>query len=326
MIAPLLQSGDTVRVIAPARSLKLPWIGDELIEIATRRLETLGLTVTFGKYVNERDAFDSSSIGHRLEDLHDAFADPSVKLVLTVIGGYNSNQLLRHIDYDLIRENPKRFCGYSDITALSNAIFAKTGLVTYSGPHFFNFGQKRLFDYTRDAFIGCHFFGDPIVVRPSVQYVDGYWATNQDGIESLPNKGWMPLRHGTAEGTIVGGNLSTIALLFGTEYMPRPEGDIILFVEDDAEGKDVTFDRMLQSLLHQPWFGHVRAVVVGRCERASGITDETLATILDKRELRALPVIANVDFGHTTPMITYPIGGTCRVTVGEESSIGILTH
>jgi muramoyltetrapeptide carboxypeptidase len=327
MIAPLLQKGDTVRVITPARSLALPWMSADLKRLAQERLEALGLTVTFGKYVNECDAFSSTTVERRIEDLHDAFANPSVKLILSVIGGYNSNQLLQYIDYDLIRKNPKRLCGFSDITALGNAIYAKSGLVTYSGPHFFNFGQKKGFDYTQEAFVHCHFSDQPYSVTPSTQYVDGYWANNQDNPEFIPNKGWLVLNEGEAEGTIIGGNLGTFGLLFGTDYMPRPEGDIILFIEEDSEDKDVGFDRHLQALLHQSWVPQVRAIVIGRYEKASGTTNEKLTTMIrSKKELRDLPIIANVDFGHTTPLITFPIGGRARIKVSAQSSIEVTAH
>lgn len=327
IIPPLLKKGDGVRVIAPARSLMLPWMSDDLKARAKERLTALGLNVSFGKYVNECDEFSSTTIEHRIEDLHDAFSDPSVALVLTVIGGYNCNQLLGHIDYDLIRKNPKRLCGYSDITALASAINAKTGIVTYSGPHFFNFGQKNEFDYTLDSFVRCHFHEQPFTIEPSKQYVDGRWANAQDDIERIPNKGWLVFTEGTAEGTIVGGNVGTLALLFGTEYMPQPEGDIVLFIEEDGEDNDVRFDRILQSLCHQPWMERVRGVVLGRFERESGITDEKLITMLrSKAELRDLPIIANVDFGHSTPMATLPLGGRARFTVARESRIEILSH
>ncbi len=100
-----LRLGDTIRVVAPSRSLAI--IGAETRAIADRRLRDLGLEVTFGKHVEEMDAFTSSSIEARVEDLHDAFADPGVAAILTVIGGYNSNQLLRYLDWDLITANPK---------------------------------------------------------------------------------------------------------------------------------------------------------------------------------------------------------------------------
>src|SRR5205085_298130 len=100
-----LKAGSRVRIIAAARSLAL--ISEEAREIAKARLESLGLEVTFGKHVLERDEFDSSSIQSRIEDLHEAFSDHTVDGILTVIGGFSSNQLLRYIDWNLIRANPK---------------------------------------------------------------------------------------------------------------------------------------------------------------------------------------------------------------------------
>ena len=134
MIPQKLKAGDEVRVIAPSRSMKI--LGEDCKKIATERLEALGLKVSFGEYVNESDEdYMVATVEHRVQDLNKAFADKNVKAILTVIGGFNSNQILDYIDYDTIKENPKIFCGFSDITALSCAIHAKTGLVTYSGPH-----------------------------------------------------------------------------------------------------------------------------------------------------------------------------------------------
>lgn len=310
MYAPILKAGDTVRVITPARSLALPWMGDDLKQLAKERLEALGLRVTFGKYVDECDAFSSSTIEHRIEDLHDAFADPAVALILSVIGGFNSNQLLPFIDYDLLKKNPKRVCGFSDITALCNAIYARTGLVTYSGPHFFNFGQKKGFEFTQSSFEKCHFHVEPYDIHISQQFVDGYWATNQDRPSFIKNSGWIVIQEGQAKGTVIGGNLCTFNLLQGTDSMPAPDGDIILFIEDDSESHPGTFDRDLQSLLQQPLARQVRGLVIGRFEQASKMTDDLLSAIIrSKRELMHIPVIAHVDFGHTTPLITFPIGG-----------------
>jgi muramoyltetrapeptide carboxypeptidase LdcA involved in peptidoglycan recycling len=326
--APKLKKGDGVRIIAPARSLALSWIDDDLKNRAKTRLEELGFTVTFGKYVNERDAFDSSSIEHRVEDLHNAFADDSVQLILTVIGGYNSNQLLRHIDYDLIRRHPKVLCGYSDITALSTAIYAQTGLVTYSGPHFFNFGQRRNFEYTMDYFKQCLFEERTIDIRPSEVFVDDLWATKQDELKLLPNPRWTILQEGEADGTIIGGNLGTLHLLQGTEFMPQFDDDILLFIEDDAEDKPVTVDRTLQSLLHQPLASRLKAIVLGRFQGQSGMTHDLLRQIIaSKKELQGIPILANLDFGHTTPMITFPIGGRAELTVKQEGlNLRLIEH
>ena len=119
MIPAKLKKGDEVRVIAPSRSMVI--LGEDCKKIATERLEALGLKVTFGKYVMEADSdYLCTSVEHRVEDLNEAFKDKNVKAILTVIGGFNSNQMLDYIDYEAIKENPKIFCGFSDITALSN--------------------------------------------------------------------------------------------------------------------------------------------------------------------------------------------------------------
>ena len=120
-----LKKGDEVRVVATSRSLKL--IGAETREIAEKRFAELGLKLTFGKHTAEENAdmFISDSVQNRVADVMEAFADKNVKAIFTVIGGFNSNQLLDYLDYDIIAKNPKIFCGFSDVTAIANAIHEK---------------------------------------------------------------------------------------------------------------------------------------------------------------------------------------------------------
>jgi len=123
IIPPKIKEGDEIRIIAPSRSMSI--LSEDIKKIAQERLEKLGFNVSFGRNVNESDDFNSSSIKSRIEDIHDAFKDKNVKAILTVIGGFNSNQLLNSIDWNLIKNNPKILCGYSDISALQNSIFKK---------------------------------------------------------------------------------------------------------------------------------------------------------------------------------------------------------
>jgi len=324
---PKLKRGDGVRIVAPARSLAMPWLNDELKKTSRQRLEDLGLKLSFGPHVNEIDPFDSSSIESRVADFHEAFADPSIHFVLTVIGGYNSNQLLSHLDYDLIKANPKIFCGYSDITALSNAIHARTGLVTYSGPHFHTFGSARKFDYLIDNFKKCLFAGEPWEIQPAAQWSDRVWVEDETRREEFKNDGFWIMTEGHAAGKIVGGNLCTFNVLQGTEYMPGLK-DTVLFVEDDNESLPHTFDRDLQSLIHQPAFEGVKGLVIGRFQSGSKMTRELLTRIVrSKKELGRIPVIANVDFGHTMPMITFPIGGNAAIQAdGRIATVEIVKH
>lgn len=282
--------------------------------------------MSFGAHVDERDRCDSSPVDSRLADLHDAFADPQVDGVLTVIGGSNSNELLPWIDYDLISANPKVLCGYSDITALQNAILAKAGLVTYSGPHWSSFGMRDLFDNTRDWFAAAVMDSSPIQLHASSWFTDDLWFLNQDERVQYPTDGWWPLQDGTAEGRIVGGNLCTLNLLQGTGYMPSLDG-ALLFVEDDEMTNPATFRRDLFSLLQLPDAPAVTGLVIGRFQRVSKVERQDLVDLVAALPaLRGKPVLANVDFGHTNPQVTLPIGGKARVTVGHDTSLTIQQH
>ena len=153
IVPPKLKPGDHIRVISPSRSMSL--IHQETQDIARNFLEGMGLTISYSKHVDETDVFVSSSVASRLEDLHEAFRDPEVDGILTTIGGYNANQLLHGIDFDLIRENPKVICGYSDISILVNAIYSQTGIMTYYGPHFSTFGALLGNAFTHEHFKKC---------------------------------------------------------------------------------------------------------------------------------------------------------------------------
>ncbi len=326
MIPQKLKPGDEVRVIAPSRSMVI--LGEDCKELATRRLEELGLKVTFGKYVYEADEdYLIASREHRAEDLNDAFRDPNVKAILTVIGGFNSNQILDLIDYEAIKQNPKIFCGFSDITVLSEAIYAKTGVVTYSGPHYSSFGMLKGFEYELEYFKKMFFEEGEIAIRSSEEWSDDLWFLDQENREFIKNDGMFVINEGETEGEMLGGNLCTLNLLQGTEYMPDIS-DKILFLEDDGSADKifmVTFDRDLQSLVHTPEFKTVKGIVLGRAQKNCVMTREKWTKIIkNKPELARIPVIAGADFGHTTPIFTFPVGGYAKLSAkGNEISLTI---
>jgi muramoyltetrapeptide carboxypeptidase LdcA involved in peptidoglycan recycling len=302
-------------------------ISKETREIANKRFADLGLKLSFGKYVEESDDFVSSSIQSRVEDIHEAFLDKNVKAVFTVIGGFNSNQLLRYLDWNLIKKNPKILCGYSDITALNNAMFAKTGVVSYSGPAYSTFGQELYFDYTLDYFKKCLLSDDPFEIKASETWSDDEWYKNQKERNLIKNNGFLIINEGNASGILLGANLCTFNLLQGTEYFPNLK-DSILFIEDDDTSSPVLFDRDLQSLIHQPSFSGVKGIVFGRFQKKSEMPNDILIKIVKtKKELDNLPVIAGVDFGHTSPIITFPIGGEVSLeAVNGKIKLEIIKH
>jgi len=325
MIPEKLVSGDEIRIIAPSTSFQI--ISSEIREIALKNLAAMNFRITFGKHCDETNEFNSSSIASRVADLHDAFEDTNVKGILTAIGGYSSNQMLDYIDFDLIQENPKVLCGYSDITVLSLAIYEKTGMITYSGPHLSTFGMEKGLEYTIEYFEKCLMNSEPFEIMPSKEWSDDSWFRDQQNRKFVPNEGFLVVNEGETEGKLLGGNLCTMNLLQGTEYMPSLV-DSILLLEDDEESHPRAFDRDLQSLIHQPGFESVRGLVIGRFQQDSKMEREKLVKIIkNKRELSGIPVVVNADFGHTTPQFTFPIGGKGKLVAGKEKvSITIFEH
>ncbi|KAB2445484.1 S66 family peptidase [Bacillus luti] len=328
MLPTKLKKGDEIRVISPSCSLSI--VSNENKNLAIKRLNNMGFQVTFSKHAEELDRFASSSISSRFQDFHEAFRDPNVKAILTTLGGYNSNGLLKHLDYDLIRENPKFFCGYSDITALNNAIYTKTGLVTYSGPHFSSFGMEKGLEYTTDYFLKCLTSNEPIEVLSSETWSDDSWYIDQENREFIKNEGYVSIHEGEAAGDIIGGNMSTLNLLQGTPYMPNLRDKLLFLEEDSLTGKATlqTFDRYLHSLMQQPDFEYVKGIIIGRMQKGADCTIEDIQEmIVSKPELAHIPIIANASFGHTTPIFTFPIGGRAKIISNKEKTyITILTH
>ncbi|MDQ1344247.1 MAG: muramoyltetrapeptide carboxypeptidase [Patescibacteria group bacterium] len=159
------------------------------------------------------DEFVSSSVASRVSDLHAAFSDPHVKAVFSVVGGYNSNQLLRYLDYDLIRTNPKILCGFSDITAIANAITAKTGMITYSGTHFSTWAMQKEFDFNLRYFRDCLCSDSEYGVEHSSGWSDDPWFMDQENRTVVPDGDYWVINGGKAEGTVIGGHVRCLACL-----------------------------------------------------------------------------------------------------------------
>ncbi|MBB1294418.1 LD-carboxypeptidase [Pseudoalteromonas sp. SG41-1] len=324
MIPNKLKVNDEVRIIAPSRSLSI--IDKKTREIANTRFEELGLKLSFSKNCESIDDFSSSSIEERIEDLHEAFLDKKVKAIFTVIGGDNVNQLLKYIDYNIVKRNPKIICGYSDTTALSNALFHKTGLVTYSGPAYSTLGMLKGIDFSINYIKKCLFSSDPYEVINSEQWSDDAWYLDQEKRNFYKDNGIEVLNHGEAEGKIVGGNLCTLNLLQGTEFMPDLT-NAVLFLEDDELTSPSNFDRDLQSLIHQKNFDSVKGIVIGKFQLKSEVSETLLKKIIQsKQELASIPVLYNLNFGHTTPHICFPIGGFVKIDTKSRKQIIIEKH
>ncbi len=310
MIANKLKPGDEIRVIAPSMSLSEVW--QDVHHHAVDFWQKAGFNLTYSKNSHELDKYHSSSIASRVEDLHEAFLDPNVKMVITSLGGFNSNQLLRYLDFDLIAKHPKIFCGYSDITVLLNAIYARTGLVTYHGPHYSTLGIDREAEYTSQMLFHCLMNDAPIVVEPS-HTASEYYA----------------IQEGVCEGTVIGGNLCSLNLLQGTPYMPDIRNKVLFLEDDNIMGKyfSYEFDRNLESLLQIEGADTIKGIVFGRFDESCGLTVERITDIIRDKIPSDIPVVFGADFGHVYPIMTFPIGGTVSVQADERNAeIVIIAH
>lgn len=292
----VLRPGDTVGLITPSTYVADP---DRLL-LAERTVRFFGLRMKRGRHVGRRTGYLGGSIQERLDDLHAMFADPEVRGVFCIRGGYGASQLLDGIDYPLIRRNPKIFLGYSDITALHLAIGKQTGLVTFHGP----IVLSRFTEYTRRYFRKALFETEPLGV-----------VTNPPDSDPLrPAHLLRTIRGGRARGPLTGGNLSLIAATMGTPYEIETRGRI-LFLEDVGE-EPYAVDRMLTQLRLAGKLESAAGIVFGECQdcrprdfRPSYESTFSLGEVLD-HILGGLkvPVLSGMTLGHTPDQATLPLG------------------
>lgn len=315
-----LNKGDTIDVVSPSSSsIKL----GNSIELAKKKLTNMGYSVRFSENFSKSNMLNTSSIEDRINDLHTAFESSDSKAILTSIGGFSANQLLPYIDYELIKRNPKILCGYSDITVLLNAIYAKTGLVTFLGLHYSSFAMKKGFEYSENYFLKALTQNEPYLITHSEYWSDEAWFKDQENRNFIPTSGWKAYNDGIAEGELIGGNINSFYLLQGTEYLPSFENKIILLEFCSEVFKDASiyeFDRNLESLIQCKDFDKIKALVIGRFQLSSGVSEALLLEVLHQKPiLKTIPVIYDFDIGHTTPMLTLPIGGRIKINTLEQS-------
>lgn len=311
-----LKIGDTIGVIAPADPVRGVCL-DDIIERGYTYLREKGFKILEGESVKKLTSYHTAgSIEDRVNDIHAFLENDEVTCIMAFWGGFNSNQLLDSLNYDLIREKKKIFIGYSDITALTTAITTKTGLVTFSGPGVISFAKPQPFEYTWSYFEKVCMSSKEVVISPSEKYADDLYFLREDDDHRIlkVNEGVKMYKDGHTEGEIVAGNLQTLLVLQGTEYLPVMKGKI-LFIEEDETSTPAHVDRFFCQMKQLGWLDEISGVVVGRFTEQSQFSDEdTFQSILD-RYLKDVtyPVLYNADFGHSDPMFTIPNGGKCSI-------------
>ncbi|MCA9329741.1 LD-carboxypeptidase [Candidatus Saccharibacteria bacterium] len=317
MIANPLKQGDEIRVIAPS-FYKSKGDNRQQLKRAEERLQSLGYKVTFGKYLESNFHLGTAKAEDRTEDFNNAYFDKNVKAILAYRGGWSANELLPLIDWSLVAKNPKPIIGFSDITILLNAIYAKTGNVGFLGPNFRTLGQNISWEYTLNNLEAVLKQETPLKLTRSKE-----WGV--DKFERIKTSPWTIISKGIAEATLLGGNMGTFYLLQGTEYLPKFDKPFIFAIEDDDEAGKYTareFSRRFESLLQQPNFRqNLKGLILGRFQPKSKVKKKELESMIVSKKLGEMPIVSGVDFGHTLPMLTLPIGRTISLVASDKVSL-----
>lgn len=327
-----LKLGEVVSIISP--SSPASFYCPKRFFRGIKMIELMGYKVKIEKNVRKRLNHTTKGVDERVSDIHSAFSDKSVKAIICTIGGMNSNALIERLDYELIKKNPKIFCGFSDITVLQLAILKMTGLVTFSGPALLpTFADyPEIQEFSRKHFvhiinnIGKNDLGKLPV---SDKWTDEYlaWDIEDDKPKKLKiNNGWKILKTGQSRGFLVGGNLSAMMTLAGTKYWPD-FNDKILFIDIDDEEKSSSVDRYLTQLNVIRVFNKIKGLLIGRLHSKTGFKkkkyfEDLLMSIVDNFYF---PIIINMDFGHTDPILTLPVGILVEIDT-RKPSVQLLTH
>lgn len=286
------------------------------IRLAKDQIEALGYNVVLGRHVFEKHGYFAGTDEQRAADVNAMFADDAIDAIFFFTGGWGSPRILPHLDFDLIRKNPKVILGYSDITALLNAIHQRTGLVTFHGP----VAASNIRPWTREQLERVLMSTEPI----------GVLGNPPKGPDELVERFYrtIPIRPGVAKGKLVGGNLTLLSVMMGTPWEIDTDGAILL-LEDIHEGY-YRIDRMITQLSQGGKLANVAGVAFGFCtdcdSEESGFALEEI--LRDHLEPLGVPVVQGLAFGHIQLQLTLPIGlqatldaGAGTLTIDESAVV-----
>jgi muramoyltetrapeptide carboxypeptidase len=287
-----LQAGDLIGLITPGS-----FIPDAALEKAVKNLETLGFRTALAPNIRAKMGYVAGTDQQRLDDLHGMFANPEIKAVWCARGGYGCTRLLPRINFNLIRQNPKVFIGYSDITALLNAVWQKTGLVGFHGP----VASSTFTPYTIEHLLAVLVEAQsPHEIPLAIDYADS----------TDPLFQYQTLQPGKVQGTLAGGNLTLLSAMAGTEFAFNATGKLV-FMEDIDE-KPYRVDRMLTQLQQSAHLDKALGFALGifsGCTADAGDESLTLSETVSQQLVGSgAPAVYGLSFGHVQHQCTLPVG------------------
>ena len=295
MIPNKLKVGDTIAVIAPSNAVNEDDI--KFLKMTEKMFRKHGINVIYGKNIYSNSLGYGASPREKADDLNDAFLNKDVQAIFCAKGGENSNTVFEYIDYELIKQNPKIFCGFSDSTFLLNMIYEKAGLVTFHGSTF-----KAISDW--DA---------PCVFEDIInKMVNGNTSLNMN------SNSFEIIKEGICEGVLIGGNLSCIREMVCGAYSIDFK-DKILFIEDLGEESNPKFEsNFLYYMKQNGVFDKINGLWIGNYEHESEIKLEKI--VLDVLENKYnFPIIKSENFGHIAQKQVIPVGVKAKIdTISDE--------
>lgn len=279
-----LNLNDKIGIIAPAGA-----VDSEVQALKAKDFfEKLGYKIVFGKNIFNKKNYLAGTDEEKLEDLHNFFLDPEIKAIFCLRGGYGSIRLINKINYDLIKNNPKIFAGYSDITALCTMFLKRADLITYHAPMFQgDFGVDGVSKFTLNNFLGVIFEDKKQILKAGKIY-----------------------KQGSASGITFGGNLSTIVSLCGVDFIPNEE---FIFFTEDINEPAYKIDKMFRQLLNIDKFRqNLKGLILGDF---TGIDNKKYLDDLFKElslELN-IPILSGFKITHEKDKITVPIGEIAKI-------------
>lgn len=297
-----LEKGDCIGVVAPSS----PIIGErkEDIEKAKEIVEKNGFKVKFSKNLFSNTNGYSATAKEKAEDINAMFEDKEVKMIWCAAGGANSNSTFEYLDYELIKENPKIICGYSDITSLINMIHEKTGLVTFSGMNF------RTMVRDED-----NFSYNEVMNR----FLNGRLEFGRPNGENE----YKTIQEGIAEGELIGGNLSLTKGLTTGKYKMNFENKILFLEELGFESDPEMVSNYLYYMKQNEVFDKIKGLWLGNYEHESGITLEKIVMDVVDGEYK-FPIIKSNNFGHVYKQTVIPIGTRARIDTRKDEKIELI--
>lgn len=302
LIPSRLKKGDTIGVIAPSG----PIIGHKIEELEQARkiVENDGFKVKYSKNLFSNINVYSASAKEKASDINEMFKDKEVKMIWCAKGGENSNTTFEYIDYEIIKQNPKIICGYSDSNSLTNMITERTGLVTFDGTNFKTIATDET-DYSYKETIK--------------RFVDRSLEIGQKGEK------YTTIKEGIAEGELIGGNLSIVKSMVSGKYSINFK-DKILFLEEFAlETGPALASNFLYYMKQNGVFKKIKGLWIGNYEHESGIALEKIIMDVIENEYD-FPIIKSNNFGHIETKTVVPIGTKAKIDTTKDVKIKLIEN